>query len=119
LVTLPFLLSLTLEEIDMAEKSVPTNMALAGASDQRRTVLIATMEYRGVVGLGDIAILVEFDTVEVRDEDEDTSTTHKDRNFAKDDVEEIDMAEKSVPTNMALAGASDQRRTVLIHCHSC
>ncbi|KZN91053.1 Cell wall alpha-1,3-glucan synthase PcAgsD [Penicillium chrysogenum] len=34
--------------------------------------------------------------------------------FAKDDVEEIDMAEKSVPTNMALAGASDQRRTVLI-----
>ncbi|CAI7667583.1 unnamed protein product [Penicillium viridicatum] len=35
------------EEIDMADKGVPGNMALAaaGASDQRRTVLIATMEY--------------------------------------------------------------------------
>ncbi|KAJ5534138.1 hypothetical protein N7527_000392 [Penicillium freii] len=35
------------EDIDMADKGVPGNMALAaaGASDQRRTVLIATMEY--------------------------------------------------------------------------
>ncbi|KAI1833193.1 CAZyme family GH13 [Penicillium roqueforti] len=33
------------EEINMAEKAPPTIMGMAGASDQRRTVLIATMEY--------------------------------------------------------------------------
>ena len=33
------------EEIGMAEKAAPTIMGMAGASDQRRTVLIATMEY--------------------------------------------------------------------------
>ncbi|KAJ5836538.1 Glycoside hydrolase superfamily, partial [Penicillium robsamsonii] len=33
------------EEIQMSQNGVPTSMALAGASDQRRTVLIATMEY--------------------------------------------------------------------------
>ncbi|KAJ5199138.1 Glycoside hydrolase superfamily [Penicillium cf. griseofulvum] len=34
--------------------------------------------------------------------------------FAKDDVEEIQMAHNAVPTGMALAGARDLRRTVLI-----